>query len=169
MTLPVTEEPVNLNEDYFGQPMAEYAPNKLPPYYVMWKPHQSGFGQGGYKIYVSTEMQYAGLVARTVLPVLRQGRNSHKFIPTTQYVSEVYGGVYDDTSRGKFIVIYAGDHEVEVYRIIAKIDALLLPHGLPLAATLIPTDRHSVPPGPCRSMGKSRLIFISHVTNYRND
>jgi hypothetical protein len=35
------------NEDYFGQPMSEYGPNKLPPYYVMWKPHQPNPGKGG--------------------------------------------------------------------------------------------------------------------------
>ena len=34
------------SEDYFGQPMREYGPNKLPPYYVMWKPHQPKPGEG---------------------------------------------------------------------------------------------------------------------------
>jgi hypothetical protein len=65
--------------------------------------------------------------------------------------------------------MYAGDHEVEVYRIIAQVDGLLLPHGLPLASSLVPTDRHSTPAGPCRSMGKSRLIFYSFVNDYRSD
>ena len=157
------------NEDYFGQPMREYGPNKLPPYYVIWKLHQPKPGEGGYKVYVDTEIQYAGTVARHILPLLREKKIAHKFIPTLQYVGQVYRGVYDDTSRGKFIVTYPSDYEVEVHRLIRAIDDLLIPLGLPLARDLVPIDRHSDPPGPCKGMGKSGLILISHVKDYSKD
>ena len=48
-----------------------------------------------------------------------------------------------------------GDNEVEVHRLIRAIDDLLIALGLPLARDLVPIDRHSDPPGPCKGMGKS--------------
>lgn len=90
----------------------------------------------GFKIHVSPQPQDAEIVARSVLPKLRQLRIPHKVVKTLN----IYREQLNSDQRGKFITIYSSG-AAEAQQVVNAISPEL--RSLGLSYGVIPTTRES--------------------------